>query len=203
MSPWPFKQTDPVQKFWQWFSQNRIRLHGLSPGNLNLFHDLNKRLKKINPGLVAEFAMAENKAVELVVSADGDLKLFPVVERVVAAAPHIPGWKITAFRQPGKTDVAIEMNGQQLSASDLRFRSEPDGNKLGLIIFIPGLTEQNRETLSRMAFILLDNALGEYLVETAIGFIDFLSLDKDPKAAETLSFIQLHQHVHQTVKPGK
>lgn len=37
---------------------------------------------------------------------------------------------------------------------------------------MPGYDEANRDTYAGIAFLLLDQALGEYDVETRVGFID-------------------------------
>lgn len=200
MGIWPFSSSDPRRTFWNWFQKNRERLHGVGHQNQGLVGEVSRHLKKVHPGLVPEFGMKENRAVELVISADGDRSIFPAVVDLVSMAPEVPGWKITAFRQPGIADAEIEMNGVRLSAGSLWFRSEPDEEKVGLTVLIPGLTEENKQHLSHMAFLLLDNALGEFLVETSVGFIDFEPLPESRESEDCHPFTSIADHVQQVVQ---
>jgi hypothetical protein len=200
MRIWPFRSRDSRTEFWSWFNRNRERLHGVGPNNRELFFEVSKRVKKVHPGLVTEFAMSDGRAVEIVISADGNKSVFPEVLELTAAAPTIPGWKVTAFRQPGKQDVTVQMGNGQLNAKSLWFRAEPDEEKVGLRVFIPGLDEGNRQQLSHIGFLLLDNALGEFLVETSVGYIDFQPAPADPEAEGCLPFPSIADHVKQLVQ---
>jgi hypothetical protein len=71
----------------------------------NRFADeLAAQLHRIDPQLTFETRVATSEH-ELIVSADGIWSAFPTVERLVAGAPPIPGWKITAFR-PRKSIIS-------------------------------------------------------------------------------------------------
>jgi hypothetical protein len=188
-----FRRRDPIAVFWQWFVDHREELHDLSPDNPSLITEVGDRLRTIDQGLVFECTMNEGRAVEFVVSADGNVELFPIVMKTVNAAPPIDGWSIQGFRQPGKPDVSIEMGGVTLRAEDLSFLAERDGARVGLTIFVPELTPENHDHLARMTFILLDNSLGEFLVETGVGFIQLAPGETAPEEAqpfvEVLSFV--------------
>lgn len=60
--------------------------------------------------MVYEFVVADGRAHELVISADGRPELFGAVIDIVKAAPALEGWKVTAFRQPRPTTVSIEVS---------------------------------------------------------------------------------------------
>ncbi|QQR75038.1 MAG: hypothetical protein IPJ17_05505 [Holophagales bacterium] len=181
MKLWPRKKPlDPVDSFWEWFRENQDSFRSMSPPNETVLNAIEDRLARIEPGLVPEFALEGGRATTFVISADGVRDRFRAVMETVKRAPALPGWKVVAFRQPGDPSLEVEIRGVRLGAADLWFSSEADGQKTGLSLYVRGLTESNRQELMRLGFILLDNALGEFLVETAVGFIDWQPLPSDP-----------------------
>ena len=61
------------------------------------------------------------------------------------------------------------MFGHSVSFEQVRYRSLPEGQKLGLDLFIDIDAEEKHLTM--MGFILLDMALGEFDVATGIGSV--------------------------------
>jgi hypothetical protein len=51
----------------------------------------------------------------------------------------------------------------------------------------PSVEHDAIKTMGQMAFLALDHALGEYDVETKVGAIDLLPLDRAPKSAQPLA----------------
>ena len=165
-------QGTPEQKFWQWFEANEARLFNLERDRERIFDELQAELHKVNSGLTFEFGPVENGAREFVVSADGIKDVFPSVNALVAAAPQLPRWKVIKFR-PRRAFGPITLNGLTLKPEQLQFVAEPDGGKIGLTLFIEGYTESERNRYLGVVFLLLDHALGEYDVETKIGFMEY------------------------------
>jgi len=93
----------------------------------------------------------------------------------------MPEWEVIPFRPPKSLNFVIQFGPHQLTADDVWFIDEPDGERVGLRLFIRGLTKENEEALGGALFILLDNALGEYAVETQVGFIERLALPDRPE----------------------
>jgi hypothetical protein len=157
---------------------------------------LHNQLKRIHPGLVFEFEV-QCAPRSFVVSADGDSSLFPTVLDVVERAPPLPGWKVLAFRQPGRADVSIEMRGVRLGPDDISAAVRPHAGLADITLFVRDYSAENGEALGHAAFILLDNALGEFLVETAIGGLELRPLAEAPAdsipMAELLSAVDLHR----------
>jgi len=50
-----------------------------------------------------------------------------------------------------------------------------DGDKVGIVMFFDGYDEAQKETYGQIGFLFLDEALGEYAVETQVGFVEFRS----------------------------
>jgi hypothetical protein len=177
---WPFGKKDPTVALWSWFRKSGEAFrdpHALDP---RAIEKLGSLLSAIEDGLVFEFVMADGRANELVISADGRPELFGAVIDVVKAAPALEGWKVTAFRQPGPTTVSIEMGGSKMSYEDIWFRSSSSRGRTDLVLAVRGMTEQNHEQLAGAVFILLDNALGEYVAGTSLGEVSFADLPADP-----------------------
>jgi hypothetical protein len=177
---WPFGKKDPTVALWSWFRKSGEAFrdpHALDP---RAIEKLGSLLAAIEDGLVFEFVMADGRANELVISADGRPELFGAVIDVVKAAPALEGWKVTAFRQPGPTTVSIEMGGSKMSYEDIWFRASSSRGRTDLVLAVRGMTEQNHEQLAGAVFILLDNALGEYVAGTSLGEVSFADLPADP-----------------------
>lgn len=172
----------PIDRFWTWFAGNSEQFRDAPGNDRRALDELGSLLSEIRDGLVVEFSLTDGRADEVVVSADGKKDLFASVIDVVQAAPPIPGWRVTAFRQPGNPNVTIEMNGIELGANDIWFSAEPSDGKTDLLLLVRGMTEENHQMLAGAVFILLDNALGEFIVETAVGDVNFGPLSGDPEA---------------------
>jgi hypothetical protein len=84
---------------------------------------------------------------------------------------------------------------QSNSARLLDFEADRDV-RTDLELCIRGLTETNHEVLVGAAFILLDNALGEFDVATQVGAIEWLCLPDDPVGNGLLPLSDLPQVVN-------
>jgi hypothetical protein len=180
-----FKRQTEDERFWAWFQRNGARLLDFEADRDAIFRDLTKAIRRVDDGLAYEFGPPASPR-EFVVSADGIIARFPTVIRLVEAAPAMPDWRVIAFRQPGRSDLSIEFQGQCLTASDLWFRISRREGRTELAVHIRGLTDANMRLLAGAAFLLLDNALGEYDVATQIGAIEWLPLPNDLAALDLI-----------------
>jgi hypothetical protein len=127
--------------FWKWFSAHASELRAEKDGR-KVFERINAELEKRHPKVYAEIGSRGGDRL-LVFTADGDQKLFPVVQDLYATRPSLPGWKIVAFRQrtdPDDPMQAIEMNGQRVDPKQIKFVAEKRDEKLDVRLFIPGFT---------------------------------------------------------------
>ena len=80
-------------------------------------------------------------------------------------------------------------------SSDL-FKPVIEGNKLDLIIYAKGISNDNYSDASFKLSILIDQILGEYNCATQIGHIDYLDIPKDKKElAELKPLLELADYV--------
>jgi hypothetical protein len=76
--------------------------------------------------------------------------------------------------------------------SGVKVSAISQGEKADITVFIPGYSEAARETYIGIAFLLLDQALGEYDVETRIGEIRVDDTAKAPPKAYPLKELPMH-----------
>jgi len=155
-------------KFWAWFASHQDELLKVQTGHEEICAQLEAQLKRVNSSLVYEFGPEKNGRREFTISADGNSDAFPAVEALYAAAPALPHWKIFKFRQrrePGD----ISLRGIKVEADSVTVAVKKAGDRADVIIYIPDAPEDDRGIYGDIAFSMLDQALGEYDVETRIG----------------------------------
>jgi hypothetical protein len=166
-----------AQGFWPWFAQNEVRLADAARGKgaVETMQEISARLEKEEPGLIAEISVEPDpkKLHSLVISADGEVKFFPTVKKVAAAAPKLSRWRVVAFR-PRQSDAmrTIQIDGKKFSLGDFFFREvgRHDG-KIDIAVLVRGCDASANASLQRATYLLLDQMLGELDVETKLGEI--------------------------------
>jgi hypothetical protein len=76
---------------------------------------------------------------------------------------------------------------------------QPHSDKVDLTLYLPGYSEHTQDKYKGIAFLFLDQALGEYDVETRVGYIDLKARDEAPPRA--LSLAQLPAAFDSLLKP--
>lgn len=173
-APAPAQVADADPAFWRWFMAHKENVAAVRRGDDPAANELAAELHKVDPKLTFELGVGTADR-ELIISADGNQRLFPTVKRLVAAAPTIPGWKVIAFRPRKEAGFAIELgDGTKVSGEGLRFSAQPaGGGKFDVAIYVTGRTSID-DGVKQAVFLLLDAALGEYDVETRLAGIDIL-----------------------------
>lgn len=177
-------ESDAITAFWRWFAANAAALRA-DTDLQQAMERIGAELERVDPGVIAEIAKDGDKRT-LILSADGDKDLFPVVQAVYARRPTVEGWEIVAFRPRSDLSNSIEMEGSKVKKmSDVKFIAERAGDKLDVRLFIPAYTET--EQMQLIGFLLLDHAVGEYDMETKIGGVEFDSIAHAPRSAKSLT----------------
>jgi hypothetical protein len=161
------------EQFWKWFVEYEMQLFHFETDRERIFDQLAAELRKVDPDLVFEFGPQGTKR-EFVVSAGGLKRAFPAVASLVAAAPTLARWQVIAFR-PRRAPIShVQFGGKRVDPKDVQFALLDDGRMAGIYLFIPGFREDDAD-LKQIAYLLLDEALGEYDVEAHLGLIKMLS----------------------------
>ncbi len=181
----------PEADFWKWFQKNETSLFDFERDQERIFDQLSVEMHKVYPSLTFEFGPKQNGQREFVISADGNRAAFPKVDSLASSAPALARWKVIKFRTR-REPLDVQFNGVLVKASSVSVDIRPEGEKVALTVFIPGYLASSRQTFEGIAFLLLDQALGEFDVETRVGGIDVqapladdsnaISLDHLPKA---------------------
>src|SRR5438876_279941 len=174
-----------ARQFWDWLAENGARVRaGLKRGVAEVARDVGKEFKRAYPGLVWEVSVGRGREPWVFcLSANGNRKLFPRVQRAVEEAPKVKGWKIRAFRPRGPVDAEISLNGQTLDGDDVWCEVTAVKGGVSVVLHLRGVTVQTEEVLSQMALILMDNAIGEYDSVMKIADVDIALLEGTPRAS--------------------
>ena len=187
------ESTPDVLSFWLWFENNLSRLNDFEDHQAELLEELNERLREVDEGLAFEISRLNSEGIrDLVISADGMKETFPAVLALIESSPDLPEWTFTPFRQ--RIDVSefgLRFGDRELRASDFYFWLQTEDGAIDLIVYVPGLTEENREELTGAGFILLDMTLGEFDVTLNLRYIDFQPRPEDPEADALLPLTAL------------
>lgn len=163
------------EDFWKWFVQNQESLLDFEADPERIFDLLAAALQEVDPHLTFEFGPKEAKR-EFVISAGGIKGSFPAVASLVSAAPTLPRWRVTAFR-PRRTPLnTITFRDKQARPEDVQFSLLNNGKIVGIRLFIPSFREDDADW-KQIGYLLLDDALGEYDVESRIGLLKMYSPD--------------------------
>jgi hypothetical protein len=160
-----------AQQFWLWFQQHEEEYLRFEQDLEPRFDRLQAALGKVQEGLTFEFGPPEDRR-ELILSADGIGDRFPAVVALKDAAPDLPRWQIIAFR-PRRFELgSIRIGDILVTADTVECSLATDGNVAGLYLFLPdGIPQEPR---LQIGYLLLDEALGEFDVETRLGLIEIL-----------------------------
>jgi hypothetical protein len=184
------------EKFWIWFSENADEISLIeSVGEGGIVDDLSKELKRVNSNLTFEIGGGLGEEREFIISADGLSEAVPFVTKLVSDAPVLDGWKFIAFRPRLGTDFTLQYEDIELSPEDFWFTAWQDDDRIGLVVYLPKIESEQKNTIISASFVMLDTALGEYDVITKIGFIEYKQLPSNPKEHGLLPLSLLAQTV--------
>ncbi|MDR3110411.1 MAG: hypothetical protein LBU65_12135 [Planctomycetaceae bacterium] len=165
-------------EFWKWFENNSEMVFNFENDMEKTFDLLGNELKKIDENLTFEFGPIENNKREFIVSADGIKDSFGEVEKLYNQKPELEKWTIIKFRPRRNGSYSIKIDNISLSPDDVYFKLFQDDSKVGILAFIKNYNE-NTKVYNKMVFLLLDQLLGEYDVETKVGAIEISDFDSN------------------------
>ena len=171
-----FGSSNKEDKFWTWFLKNKDKILNI-PNDHSFINAVANKIKDYNQILTFEIGGGPDGPLEFIISCDGIRKGIPIVEKLGDSAPQIDGIKIYKFRQPKKDSLEIKIGDLKLSADDIYLQYKID-KIIHLQFFIKDY-DVHDQRYGQIAFILLDNLIGEYFVMTKIGSIDFQRLESD------------------------
>lgn len=182
--------------FWKWFEQNEKTFFKVlkNQGNINkvFFDKLAPKLNELKDGFWFLAGMYDDQTAELILTADGIIKNIVFVEELVASAPRINNWKITALKQPSDLNqYGIEIGGYKFDENKMSFYSTDHNqmpDEIDITITHNDFNEENRTIMTNGVYLTLDNSLGELNSVTKIDNVNIIN----PKDA-TSELIELEK----------
>jgi hypothetical protein len=165
------------EAFWKWFAANDERLFSFERNQEAIFDELSGRMRRVNDELTFEFGPVKDGKREFVISAGGIKSAFLSVEALYAKAPSLPRWIWVKYRPRRLPINDLKYGGKSVKADEVRYLLAKDGDKIGIVLFLPGYNEGEKGVFGQIGFLFLDEALGEYSIETQAGFIEFQGHD--------------------------
>ena len=175
-------QTTKEVVFWKWFNANESRLYDFEKDQNRIFQELKSELTKVDQSLTFEFGPKENGVRDFVISADGKRSAFPQVIALAEKAPDLSRWRVIKFRPRRPAFAELQYEGVNRKLDQIKFTLVSDGGKAGITIFIDGYDSARRNAFLGIAFLYLDNCLGEYDVETKVGFVEVKAMTEPSKS---------------------
>lgn len=178
----------PQQQFWNWFQANEASLRTVvdQPEGLGKVF---AKLAEVDANLTCEVGKLSEGQFDFVVSCGGISEGIPAVQALCAAAPAIPDWQVTAFKQPKNMDWSIRLGEMEINPLEVRaWFDDEDPNRVDVALLFPAYDEEWHDAFGNITFILLDNLIGEYGVMTRIGGVEFGAIEDaaDPGSLVTL-----------------
>jgi len=186
------------QQFWEWFQDHEERLFHFEVFREELLPELNRRLKMVHPALCFGIGPPSEGRREFTVSANGIREGFPAVHALADAHPPLPRWEVVKFRQRIGPLPYLDFEGLRLHSDELRFALCREGPRVGMVVFMAGHEEQQRQ---HAAFILLDHTLGELDMEMRVGAIRWLPWE-NAEDYPTCGLAELPEIVDQVLAEG-
>lgn len=177
------------QNFWDWFQENeKTFFNVVEQGNSIpelFFNKLASKLDIIKEGIWYLSGMYDIETAEIIFTADSDLKTIAFVEELVAAAPDIKRWRITALKPEMDIDrYSIEMEGISFSNDTLFFypnESTEYPDQIDITMVHKDYSDEKKNSIINGSYIFLDNYLGEITSATIIDNVCIESVDDAQK----------------------
>ncbi|GHU14055.1 hypothetical protein FACS189441_2870 [Betaproteobacteria bacterium] len=171
--------TQACHEFWKRFQQHAAEFFAVldqgTPDDVDekFFRKIAPWLENISNEFFYLAGMYDEHTAELILTAEGNLKNFVLVETLVDAAPALKNWKITALKPPDddENQVIHLEEGLKFGADNLSFYLEEDPDypeEINVVVVDADFNEDNQERIRFGCNLFLDNYLGERYFATAI-----------------------------------
>jgi len=187
------EQQSAIATFWRWFEKNQSQLNSLADTSEPLWDKALEKLKAIAQELWFELSSSEITPREFVITAEGRVELFPLVEEIVQSAPETHGWRFVSLKPPMGFDFEITYEGIQIDPRTLWFLplENPDNRAaLGLRIGVPSYDPANERPINNAVLVILDTALGERAAATEVQCVEIVC---SPEAPDKEGYVPLPQ----------
>ncbi len=150
--------------------------------------------------LFPELTKHKNGKYVLVITPDGQPKGISATERLFNSRPEIENWLVEKFRQPKDDFTEFEYEGLKYPSSDIEILSQYDNGteKMNIQVYIRNMNIDEAK-YKTMAWIYLDNILGEFNSITKLGYVDFYHLEEGKTFENGKSIIDLRHQMDKEI----
>lgn len=166
--------------FWKFFAAEEETLFTFEKDQQRVFAKLTQQLQKVHPDLTFEFGPVTEGVRDFIISAGGMKKAFPAVEQLYRARPELKRFRVIKFRPRRPVITDVEYGGLAIRSKDVYYHlidDSKDKQKVGILLFLPGYTEKRQADFGNIGYLMLDEAIGEYGVETYLSAIHMMGHD--------------------------
>ena len=169
-----------VEKFWKWFPEVAKRFEAalVADEPQPVVDEVSAFMATNMPGLSWALGRGENDLHSFTLTGEGQIPKQLLAEYWHSRAVEMPGWVFYASRQPSTyevlKDIAIGVSEQeQIDAANFQIKTSIDEENelIDIIAWHPALASVPAEHHFQILFLLLDEALGEFGVQTWLGEI--------------------------------
>ena len=186
----------PVNAFWDYFRQHAQELSRQSSAENYVYDAMLAQLQQIHPQLFLEFCVS-TPLNELVLTADGNCDLFPLIEEIASLAPSIPGWKVIALKPKLGFPRTVRWEGVVVYPAEVVFIPvfKNGTGELGLRLYVKGVTRENKEDVHNALLRALDSGLGERCFAEKISATWVYPHSELPSSAEPVPLLGLENYL--------
>lgn len=172
-----------ITGFWTWFRANDAKLKAMPNADHPFWDTALAQLQLVHRGLRFEMSDPVRGRREFVITAEGDSKLFPLVDALVAAAPSMDTWTFVALKPAMGFDFTHQYEDVLYDPKSMWFlplATEGHPDALGLRIGIPSLRELDQDAAEFAVTIILETGLGERERAADVQYVEVVRLPNDP-----------------------
>ena len=175
-----------LERFWAWWAGARDAIAKDIPARqvARRTNEISSAVAGIDKRLAWELAPGKTSQHMLVVTPEGSAEVRPIAIAWLQTAPEADAtWEYRASRQPGEPRTIV-VGGATVEPSEMRTRSTWDANRelMSVQLWHPSFEHMREQVRGQIAFLFLDNLLGEDDVERWIGAIE---IDETARTGET------------------
>jgi len=188
--------SDDVEEFWNYFLSRRQDFEDLTSSDDPLYDALLAKLQRVHPDLYIEFCTTPGEN-ELILTAEGKMELFELVEEVVAQAPEISGWRIFALKPKLGFPQTTRWEGHEVRIADVMVvpvRHRETG-RVGLHLYVEGATPKNEYDIHSALLRAIDHGLGERCFAERVQATWVHPIKELPKGVSSFPLMQLDEYV--------
>jgi hypothetical protein len=186
----PATPDEAIREFWTWWADARTRIAASIEDETlgERVNEISDHVHRIDKGLAWELSKGIEAEHAFVVSPEGDPAMRPKALAWLATAPPRDAlWEFYSSRQPGPLGM-LSFDGLEVDLNEFRAIAGWDESRerVNVHLWHPTLAAAKSDGRQRVAYLFLDNLLGEDAVERWIGTVDVLDDQTGGRTPEEL-----------------